>query len=1061
MMNNYTIYHLHSDLSNCTTNIDSVTKYTDYVARAKECDMKALGFSEHGNIYEWYFKKKAIEAAGMKYIHGVEAYITFTLEEKVRDSRHCVLIAKNYAGFRELNRLVSTSFHRKDDNHFYYVPRIFIGELEQTSNNILVTTACLGGPLHSECEADKARFLKFCFQNKDRVFLEIQHHPDMEQFNYNRELLALANQYSFRLIAGTDTHSLNPTHVKGRLKLQQGKGVHFDNEDTWDLCFKTYDELCEAYRKQGALPEDVWHDAINNTNVLADLVEEYEIDTSNKYPNVFENPSAEFRDVVMKSVYSHPYALKNHSESELLERVNEELETYEKVGATPYMLLKYNLSQWEKAHGIDIGYGRGSVNGSMIAYLLGITDVDSMRFDLNFFRFMNPSRVSLPDIDSDYGAEDRDTVKKYLLDDHMGYPNMQTAEIITFNTISTKGAIRDIARAYEMPLDEVKGICDTVDNDGNVPDDVRAKYQELFEYVDIVNGTIVSYGSHPCGILVSDRDIAEEIGLCSSSGSEYPITCLYMKELDALNYIKWDILGLDNVALINKTCKLAGIERITPDNIDLNDMNVWRSLRDDTTLCFQWESQAAQSYIRKFMSDETLNKARARDQHFSMIQWFAFGSGLLRPACASYRDKVANGDAYDNGFDELNKFLAKEAGYVCMQETIMKWLVRFCGYTDAESDTVRRAIAKKTGTETLLPEIERRFVDYSSTHYDISAERCSQIVKPFLQIILDASAYSFSWNHSSPYALIGYACGYLRYHYPLEFIATALNVFSEDMEKTTAIMEYAQNHNISVLPPRFGYSRASYNVDKERNSIYKGVASIKYMNAAVADALYDLSKAVEIDPLNFTSILKQIKSTGINSRQLEILISLDYFEQFGNSEELTVINNRFNYFKCGEMKTAKKEKLDSGMAELIARHATDKNAKGQELKSFTITDMDGLLAESEQQVRDMHLPGYTLQEKAKQQLETLGYIDLTTRREEDRRKLFITDMRKLKSKDTGAVWGITIFTRSVGSGKIGRLTVRKEVYDAKPFEVNDIVYASQVYKNRAGWWYLDEYDIVV
>lgn len=316
-------------------------------------------------------------------------------------------------------------------------------------------------------------------------------------------------------------------------------------------------------------------------------------------------------------------------------------------------------------------------------------------------------------------------------------------------------------------------------------------------------------------------------------------------------------------------------------------------------------------------------------------------------------------------------------------------------------------------------------------------------------------------NHSIAYCLLGYLCAYYRYYYPVEFIAAELNVNSDKEEKTADIMEYAQSHSISILPPRFGYSRATYNIDRERKSIYKGVSSIKYMNVPVADALYDLAQQNSFDDNDFTSVLRAIKATGINSRQLDILISLDYFQQFGNSKELSVINNRFNYFKQGEMKTARKDKLDPGMADLISRFSTDKNAKGQELKSYTITDMDGLLAESERQVREMHLEDFTLQEKAAQQLEMLGYIDLTTGKEEDRRKLYITDLRKLKSKDTGAVWGVTIFTRSVGSGKIGRLTVRKEVYDAQPFEKGDIVYAKQVYKNRAGWWYLDEYEIAI
>lgn len=1059
MANNFVLYHLHTDLSNGTTNIDSCTKYDQYIKRAAELGMTAMAFSEHGNIFEWVNKKMAIEAAGMKYIHAIEAYITMTLEEKVRDNYHCILIARNYDGVKELNRLFTASYRRNDDNHFYYVPRISMDELERTSENILITTACLGGALNSGNGADRERFQRFCINNKNRVFLEIQHHMVPEQVEYNKHIASLGKRYGIPLIAGTDTHSLNEKHAKGRSMLQKGNKIFFESEASWDLVFKTYDELCAAYKAQGALPHDVWLEAIENTNRMADMVEPFECDTSHKYPNVFENPNKEFREVVMKAAYEHPYAMKRHGKEAILARVEEELAVYEKIGATPYMLLKNYLTQWERKNGIYCGPGRGSVNGSMIAYLLHITEMDSMRFDLNFFRFANPNRISLMDIDVDYSEEDREKVKRFLLEDHMGFDSVRSAEIITFNTIAKKGSVRDIGRGLEIPLPEVNKICDAIGDDGSVDERVQNRYAELFEYVDIVSGTIKSIGSHPCGILISDRDIESEIGICTTSGSKYPVTCLNMKELDALNWIKWDVLGLDNVALINETCKLAGIERLTPDNVDLEDMNVWRSIRDDTTAIFQFESGMASNYLRRFMSEETLVKARARNPNFSMIKWLSFANGLLRPASASFRDEVAEGKVYDNGLPELNDFLAQEAGHVCMQETIMKWLVEFCGYSQAESDNVRRAIAKKKGTETLLPEIETRFIAHTSEKYGISKEKCAEVIKPFLQAILDASAYAFSWNHSDAYSCIGYICGYLRYYYPVEFIATALNVFADKQEKTASIMEYAQVHNIKVLPPRFGYSRAKYTVDTESKSIYKGIASIKYMNVQIADELYKIAQA---SPNTFMDVLKMVAASSVNSRQLEILIKLDFFEKYGNAKELSTIYGHFDFFKNGEMKTIKKENIPSPeIAAIIARHAKDTNDNGKELKTYTITDMDGLLAESEAYVRSLQIEDYDLQTKLKQQMELLGYIDLTTNKHEDRRRLLVTDLYPLKSSKDGSIWGYATFTRSIGTGKSARLTTRAETYNVQPFKVGDIIYAHQVSKNKSGYWFLDNYTIEV
>lgn len=382
---NYVVYHLHSDLSNGVTNVDSVTKFGDYIALAKEYGMKAMAFSEHGSVFEWWHKKRAIEAAGMKYIHAVECYLTETLEEKVRDNYHCVLIARNYDGFLELNRLVSASFNRKD-NHFYYVPRLSFGELFSTSENIIVTSACVGGVLGKGGETVQERFLDFLSKHKDRCFLEIGHHMDEKQREYNKRLYALSQKTGVRLIAGTDTHALNEDHERGRSILQQSKGIHFDGEDAWDLKFKSYDQLVEAYRLQNSLPEDVYLSAIENTNLLLDLVEEFTVDTGTKYPHIYDKPSEIFRKKVYDAMEAHPYALKNHSREELTQVIESELEVYEKTKSVDFMLMQTYLREWEKTQGIQCGYGRGSVSGSMVAYLLGITQMDSLRFGLNFFR---------------------------------------------------------------------------------------------------------------------------------------------------------------------------------------------------------------------------------------------------------------------------------------------------------------------------------------------------------------------------------------------------------------------------------------------------------------------------------------------------------------------------------------------------------------------------------------------------------------------------------------------------------------------------------------------------
>ena len=626
-----------------------------------------------------------------------------------------------------------------------------------------------------------------------------------------------------------------------------------------------------------------------------------------------------------------------------------------------------------------------------------------------------------------------------------------------------KDAIRDVCRALYKDradinyLQTANLICKEVELHEN---EIRKKYPEVFKYVDIVNGTIVSIGTHPSGVLISDLPIEQTVGLCSVSTSDYPVSMINMKELDDLMYVKLDILGLDNIGVINDTCKMLGIERLTPDNTDMEDMNVWKSIRDDTTLIFQWESDSAQHYLKQFMSDQTLEIARSKIPNFSMLKWMSFGNGLLRPACASFRDSVARGEFYDNGFDALNEFLSPEAGRIAMQETIMQFLVKFCGYSAAESDNVRRAIAKKKGTETLLPEIEKRFIEYSSEHYDITKERCEEVIKPFLQIILDASAYGFSWNHSDAYSSIGYICGYLRYYYPLEFLTAALNIFGDNMDKTADITNYATKVGIRVTLPKWGLSRGEYFFDKEKKIIAKGLSSVKYMSAGLADELYELAKNKYT---SFMDLLKDLdEKSSINSRQLDILIKLDFFSDFGNQRELLRMVDLFsNFFKKGQAKQIKKSDVDGTPLEnIIKRYAVGVTKSGGIAKSYTLLDISSMLHEAEKAIRDMHLEDLSDLIKFRNFYDVMGYIGYVSGEEKDRRKLYITDLKPLFRKKDGKQFGYSVFTKSIGSGKESRFTVFNNVYNKEPVKDGDIIFCKG-YERDGQYFKLTAYERVI
>lgn len=932
----YTPFHFHTMLSNGTTNIDSITNYKLYIDKAKEYGMKAFGFSEHGNIFEWLHKKEYIEKAGMKYIHAVEAYITETVDEKVRDNYHCILIAKNYDGFLEINELVSKSFNRAevkvidDKARFYYTPRITYEELENTSENVIITTACLGGILHNGNPEIINCFICFLLRNKHRCYLEIQHHNDSdgEQKKYNQYLWALSKEIGVPLIAGTDTHALNDEHMEGRSVLQKAKGVHFANEDSWDMTFKSPEELVAAYRKQNALPEEVYLSAIEETNRMADMIEEFTIDRSYKYPHLWEDPMGTFRHKIADGIKRRGVD-KYPNVQDYLDRIEHEIKAYVHNQAIDFMLLMEDIIDWCNKNDIKVGYGRGSVNGSVIAWLLGITEMDSIKHGLNFERFMNVERVSLSDIDTDFPPSRVDEVKDYIFSKH----GLYCCDIVTFNTVADKGAIRDVGRALYIPLAEVATICDAVDNEEEYTK-VRKEYPDLFKYVDLIKGTIVSVGSHPCGLVCAPFSITDRFGTFTTSTSNYPISQINMKEIDSLNYVKLDLLRLDTIELINETCKLAGIERLTPDNVDITDVRVWNEIRDDTTQIFQWEGNTGDSYIKKLLSDENIKKFQAVNENIDRMTLLSIGNSAIRPAGASYREDLANGVVRLTGSKPIDEFLSNTFGYLVFQCQIIEFLHVYCGFTMGEADIVRRGFAKKTGTDKYIPIIKdggymtekqdhyiKGFITTMKETYGIDEAKSEEDIVAFIKVIEDASSYLFSLNHSQPYSYEGYVSGYLRTYYPVEFLTIAMNINKDKEEKTLALTQYAKTKKITIKAPRFRYSQAGYLPDKANNAIYKGIGSIKFMNTQVANELYAMRDNVYV---NFIDLLFDLeKCTTLNSRQLDILIKIDFFEEFGEINKLLYIRDMFNVFT--ERKTfSKKDMGEMRIPEIILSRNSEK-----------------------------------------------------------------------------------------------------------------------------------------
>ena len=1130
--------------------LDSATKFQDYIDRAVQLGQTAIAFTEHGNIYQWVAKKMACDKAGIKYLHGVECYLTEQLYEypdanelwreaqsgrneqdakkvlaemmesgkkKVRDNYHTILIAKNYEGILEINNLVSLS---NRDDHFYYKPRITFEEFLGISDNVIKISACLASPLNKM----SVRHPMYEKLLKHYDYLEVQAHNFGEQISYNCHLAEMSKKYGIPLIAGTDTHSIDAYKAECRSIMQLAKHIEFADEDSFDLTYKTYDELVEMFRIQGALPEQVFLEAIENTNRMADSVEPFELDISFKYPKLYGNAAedkAVFEDTIRKNFQSKidegaitPEQIQNFKDA-----IKEECRVFDKIDMSGFMLFMSELVTWCKSNGIPIGFNRGSCGGSRVAYVTNTTDLNPETWHTVFSRFCNEDRKEIGDIDIDVSPSDRDKVYEYIIN---RFGQEKTAFILAIGTIKSKGCIDEICRALgvkwnkehqrdergfrkalELLKDNSASVrfgdhpdgCELYHFDENgtliiskqfehIPgielvkqftkeysklkeenekifqknpwvgkvnteikdlfeldeEKARSQYPEVFYYYDGLLDVAISQSMHPAGIVASPITLRDHYGTFLSEGKE--ILQIDMECVHEAGLVKYDILGLKNIEIIKDTYALIGKPYPKSHEINWNDDAVWNDMLRSPIGIFQFESAFAFDSLRKFKTHSIYD--------MSLV------TACIRPSGASYRDELLQRRPHHNPSPIIDDLLKDNLGYLIYQEDTIKFLQQICGLSGSEADNVRRAIGRKQKDrlEAALPDILEGYCSKSSQPRNIAEEEA----KEFLQIIEDSASYQFGYNHSIGYCMIGYLCAYLRYYYPAEFITAYLNNANneDDIKNGSALAEL---YGIQIVPPRYGISKDRYVYDKDRNVIAKGINSIKYMNSTVANELYDLAK--RSDPKTFMSLLTLMNNeTSIDTRQRDILIKIDFFVDFGNVTELSRIASIFVFFKSGTAKKVQKDKISGQMLDVVSKYATDKNKNGTEAKSFTITDMAGLLNECESVIKSLHLPDLDLKCKIQNQIELMGYIDLTTNKKEDRRKLLITDVFPLSSKKDNTVWGYAAQTRSIGSGKVSRLTIRSSVYAKTPVKRFDIIYAKELEKNRSGYWYLLDYDLI-
>ena len=1042
---NYTVYHLHSDYSL----LDSCTDYKEYIDFAVQNNQKAIAFTEHGKPLGWVSKKLYCEEKGIKYIHGVEIYLTENLEPKIRDNYHTVLLAKNYIGVLEINRIVTKSC---DSDHFYYNNRISFDEFLKMSDNVIKISACLASPLN------KLPISHHLYEElvKKYDYLEIQPHIHPDQITYNIHLATLSQKYKKPLIAGTDTHSLNNYMAECRSILLDRKHQSYGDEDKFDLTYKTYDELVNAFKIQDAIPERLYLQAIDNTNIMADSVEEFELDRSIKYPILYG--SHEKDTEVFSELVERKFQLKIKEGIIRAEQIDafraaidEEMRVFRKLQMDGFMLSMSELITWCKEQGMAIGTARGSVGGSRVAYITDIIDLNPETWQTIFSRFCNEDRVEIGDIDIDVCDDDRPKIFDYITNK---FEKGKTARVASYGTAAELKAIEEIGGGLQVrwmkkygdeggknnpySVERIKAIKKEYSSNSKA---AKTKYPELFYYFEGMLNTRLSQSVHPAGMVISPISLNDNYGYFEKD-DDY---CLFldMDEIHECGIAKYDFLILKNVKIIRDAYALLNKPYPKTHEIDWDDQEVWADMIKSSAGIFQMEGEYAHSLLRQFKPQSIFD--------MSLV------NACIRPSGASYRDELIKRIPHKNPSYIIDEILEDNLGYLVYQEDTIKFLQQICGMSGSEADNVRRAIGRKDvdRLQKALPQILDGYCNKSNKPRQEAEIEANE----FLQIIENSASYQFGFNHSIAYCLLGYICAYLRYYHPAEFIASYLdNAANEnDIADGTAL---AEEYGIKISPPRYGISKDNYAYDKNSNTIGKGIACIKFLNAVAANELYELSKTLNTH--YFMDLLFMATHfTSTSSRQLSILIKVDYFSAFGNCNELLRINEMFDFFKQGTSKTIKKDKVSEPLAEVIKKYSTDVNDKGKELKSYTITDMCGLLYEIEDNIRAFNLPDLDYKLKATAQNEYLGYVDLTTDKEEDRRKLYILDRYDLADKFNGGVWKYKIKTKSIGSGKVASLSISPNVFNKLPIRKGDVIYAAKLDKDNKGYWNLFNYKILL
>lgn len=1001
-MQRYENYHKHTHYSNITT-LDVVVKPEDYMKRAKELGHKIYFTTEHGyngNIYE---ALTLAEKYDLKVVSGMEAYYVPDRKEKDKSNYHLVLIALNTDGYKDLNYLLSES----NVSGFYYKPRID-DELLFSINpkNIIVTTACVAGRLREE-QGREEWILKMKNYFKDNFYLEVQAHPCQVQANYNKMILFYHSKYNIPIIHANDSHYIFPEEAKYRNMFLKAKGINYPEEDDFILDYPDSDTLIKRYKEQGILNDSQIQEALNNT-LIFDKAEKLDINKDIKIPHIFNNPLEKLKEILNNAWLEERKNIPKEQWSKYISEIREETEVVKNTNMAEYFVLNYYIikNAIENHNGVITKTGRGSAPSFYINKLLGFTNIDRISAPIKLFpsRFMSETRINLSKsiCDIDFNCADTqpfyNSSKELLGEDGcywmIAYKPLQTSSGFRLWCKANDLNINDY-NAVAMDLAELSKIKKSYTESNYYKDE---KWKKLIDDSQHFVGVIESIAQHPCSSLLEDKPISREVGLIKAGD----VICANITSYESDNYkfLKNDLLTVSVWSLINDTCKLAGIN--TPSIAELN------SKLDEKT----WEiyEKGLTCSINQADSDYATGLVQTYKPH-SVAEMSAFVA-CIRPGCASLLNGFINRVSHTTGVKELDE-LFKDSFQMCLyQETIMSYLI-WLGEPEGETYTIIKKIAKKKFKKEELEELKNRLkkqwiIKTGSDNY----------FEENWQVVQDAARYSFNCSHSLAYAYDSIYGAYLKSHYPLEYYTVALNSYQGDFDRTNKLTNELEYFKIKLSSPKFRYSFGEYSCDKNTDTIYKGISSIKGLSKTIGDKLYSLK---DKNYKTFLDLLIDCKEKGIGISDLTTLAKLDYFSKFGKIGKILRFLDIYNELYGKKILKKDKEYL---VKKLYLKEFCTKETE----KQYTGFDSYKCLSSLIDKMADEDI---SIKDKLLYQLQYFGYVDIVdTNINKD--IWLVTDMVE-RSKNK------IVDLYCINNGEKINAKVRSKIFSSNPFNKGDLL----------------------